>query len=132
MQKGSLSLSDQVGLFKKTVEEYLPLHICNSADLSFHLSKSIFLFVIGVNDYALNFLKKKNNGQPIDDEAVAELLISTYGNHLGVSNNFLKAKIFPMAYISSLKGKKLKKEKKKRKMLQLIKIILTYNFMNIL
>ncbi|EXC20533.1 hypothetical protein L484_027087 [Morus notabilis] len=69
--KGSLSLGEQVGLFRKTVEEYLPLHLKNKDDLSNHLSKSIFLFVMGVNDYGLNFLKKKNSGQPFDEDAAA-------------------------------------------------------------
>ncbi|PON77501.1 Lipase [Parasponia andersonii] len=80
--KGTLSLGEQVGLFKKTVEEYLPLHLEKSVDVSLHLSKSIFHFVMGVNDYALNFLKKKNSGQPVNEEAFAELLVAKYGEHL--------------------------------------------------
>ena len=87
MQKGTLSLGEQVLLFNKTVEEYLPLHLKTSADLSLHLSKSIFLFVMAVNDYALNFLKKKQSGQPMNDEAFADLLIAKYGDHLKVCNS---------------------------------------------
>ncbi|KAF4402961.1 hypothetical protein G4B88_010413 [Cannabis sativa] len=87
--KGSLSLGEQISLFKKTVEEYLPLHLKDIScvnGVSGHLSKSIFLLVIGVNDYALNFLKKNNTtttmGAPPNDEAFAQLLISNYGDHL--------------------------------------------------
>lgn len=83
-QKGTLSLGEQVGLFRKTVEEYLPLHLKNKDDLSKHLSKSIFFLVMGVNDYALNFLKKKNSGQPFDEDAAAQLLLDKFGNHLQV------------------------------------------------
>ena len=85
-QKGTLSLVDQVGLFKKTVMEYLPLHFPNRGDLNKHLSKSIFLIVMGVNDYALNFLKKKTSGQPFDDEAATQLLLQNFGNNLQVSD----------------------------------------------
>ncbi|XP_010108885.2 GDSL esterase/lipase 7 [Morus notabilis] len=80
--KGTLSLGEQVDLFRKTVEEYLPLYFKSKDDLSMHVSKSIFLLVVGVNDYALNFLKKKNSGQPFDDEAAAELLREKFQNHL--------------------------------------------------
>ena len=83
-QKGTLSLGEQVGLFRKTVEEYLPLHLKNKDDLSNHLSKSIFFLVMGVNDYALNFLKKKNSGQPFDEDAAAQLLLDKFGSHLQV------------------------------------------------
>ncbi|PIA63288.1 hypothetical protein AQUCO_00200957v1 [Aquilegia coerulea] len=50
-----LSFSDQINLFKKTIEHGLQPHF-NPEGLQKHLSKSIFLINIGVNDYLNNYI----------------------------------------------------------------------------
>ena len=84
MQKGVLSLGEQVDLFNKTVEEYLPLHL-KKARISKHISKSIFLVVVGVNDIGLNLLKKVNSTHSYLYKSELDGLVEKLGNHLTVN-----------------------------------------------
>lgn len=51
-----LNLDDQIKLFQKTVEQQLATHFASKKELSEYLSKSIFMFSIGNNDYINNYL----------------------------------------------------------------------------
>lgn len=79
---GILSLESQVDLFKKTVEEYLPPHVESQARLSKHLSKSIFLVVMGTNDYGFTLFKKINSTNPLDYTYAAEYLLEKLADRL--------------------------------------------------
>ncbi|KAG6635006.1 GDSL esterase/lipase 7-like [Carya illinoinensis] len=57
----NLSMEKQIELFRKTVQEYLPRLFTKEAELRNHLSKSIFLVVVGSNDYSLNYLSSQYN-----------------------------------------------------------------------
>ncbi|XP_048435322.1 GDSL esterase/lipase 7-like [Pyrus x bretschneideri] len=52
-----LNLKDQIDLFQRTVKSDLPGQIKNNTDLLQHLSKSIFLFSVGSNDFIDNYLE---------------------------------------------------------------------------
>lgn len=81
--KGILTMDQQVGLFKTTVGEYLPTHLPNPASVSDHLSKSIFMFVVGSNDYGLTFLGKHNGtAEESDFDAFATSLLDQYAIQL--------------------------------------------------
>ncbi|KAL5153187.1 GDSL esterase/lipase 7 [Glycine soja] len=54
-----LNLRDQINLFQRTIKKDLPRKIKNPIQLSKHLSKSIYVFSIGSNDYINNYLETK-------------------------------------------------------------------------
>ena len=83
MQKGVLRLEEQVDLFHKTVEQYLPLHLNGKASISEHVSKSVFLVVIGANDI-VHFLKKVNSTESNLYKSELDTLLEKLGNHLTV------------------------------------------------
>lgn len=56
MKKGKcLSLSDQVDLFEKTIDNNLKKKFKTQSELTKHLAGSLFMTAIGVNDYAFYF-----------------------------------------------------------------------------
>ena len=59
MQGGCLNLKEQLDLFERTVKSDLSGQFNNSNDLAEYLSKSIFLFSVGNNDYLNNYLQPK-------------------------------------------------------------------------
>lgn len=77
-------MESQVDLFKKTVEEYLPPHVESQARLSKHMSKSIFLVVMGSNDYGFTFFKKINSTNPLDYTYAADYLLEKLADRLEV------------------------------------------------
>ena len=87
MQEVTLSMEKQIELFRKTVQEYLPSHFSSAIELKDYLSKSIFLVIIGSNDYSHNYLSTQYNSSRIYNmKQFADLL--TYGleQQLQVSN----------------------------------------------
>jgi len=79
LQGRCLNLRDQVNLFQNTVENDLPVMI-NSIELSEHLSNSIYVFIIGTNDYISNYLGTKT----YQSISFAELLITTISDQVKV------------------------------------------------
>ncbi|KAH7522046.1 GDSL esterase/lipase 7 [Ziziphus jujuba] len=82
--EGTMSLDKQIMLFKETVEEYLPQHFKNTAEISQYVLDSVFAILIGSNDYLGNYLNKKYNnatGRYNGDE-FANLLISNLEKQL--------------------------------------------------
>lgn len=80
----NLNLTEQVRLFRKTVDTILPQHLKTPEAISRHLSSSIFLVLIGSNDYAMNYLLPQfsNSSRLYNPEQFAELLLNELGNHL--------------------------------------------------
>uniref|UniRef100_A0A2N9FIK5 SGNH hydrolase-type esterase domain-containing protein n=1 Tax=Fagus sylvatica TaxID=28930 RepID=A0A2N9FIK5_FAGSY len=77
-QEVTLSMEKQIELFRKTVQEYLPSHFSSAIELKDYLSKSIFLVIIGSNDYSHNYLSTQYNSSRIYNmKQFADLL--TYG-----------------------------------------------------
>lgn len=76
MQGSNLNLTEQVRLFRKTVDTILPQHLKTPEAISRHLSSSIFLVLIGSNDYAMNYLLPQfsNSSRLYNPEQFAELL----------------------------------------------------------
>ncbi|GMN56814.1 hypothetical protein TIFTF001_025926 [Ficus carica] len=77
-----MSLGEQVDMFQKTIEEYLPSQFQSHDRLSEHVSKSIYLVVMGVNDISLNFLRKENSSNPLDYLRYFDLLVEKLENRL--------------------------------------------------
>jgi hypothetical protein len=60
MQGGNTwGMQEQIALFNKTVENYLPRQIKNPEELSKYLSRSIFVISVGSNDYLYNYLQPR-------------------------------------------------------------------------
>lgn len=70
-----LSMSVQVDLFNKTIENNLKKNFKTESELSSHLAKSLFLTVIGVNDYAFSYDKKTHNANEFANRLLHEFLI---------------------------------------------------------
>ncbi|RVW75701.1 GDSL esterase/lipase 7 [Vitis vinifera] len=85
----TLSLGQQVGLFKQTVEMYLPQQFKSSQEISQYISNSLFVVFTGSNDYIHNYLQPSqyNSSRQYNDEKFADLLVTEYGNQLSVSNS---------------------------------------------
>lgn len=77
-----MSLGEQVDMFQKTIEEYLPSQFQSHDRLSEHVSKSIYLVVMGVNDISLNFLRKENSSNPLDYLRDFDRLVEKLENRL--------------------------------------------------
>ncbi|KAK4568892.1 hypothetical protein RGQ29_004349 [Quercus rubra] len=78
-----LSMDRQVELFKKTAQEYLPTLFGNPDELKDYLSKSIFLVVIGRNDYTQNFLSPKyNSSSKWSMKQFAEIIVDELGSKI--------------------------------------------------
>ncbi|PON45615.1 SGNH hydrolase-type esterase domain containing protein [Parasponia andersonii] len=80
--KGIISLVEQVDMFKRTKRLYLPLHLNSKASISGHISNSIFLVVMGINDIRLNFLKKVNSTYSHKFANELDFLVEKLGNRL--------------------------------------------------
>ncbi|KAG6720754.1 hypothetical protein I3842_03G076800 [Carya illinoinensis] len=74
-----LNLNDQIDLFEITVKSELPNYIKGSNELSEYLSKSIFIFSIGSNDYINNYLEPDiySTSKYYPPQPFAQLLMDT-------------------------------------------------------
>ncbi|XP_022632257.1 GDSL esterase/lipase 7 [Vigna radiata var. radiata] len=74
-----LNLRDQVNLFQNTVEKDLAEMINNSTQLCEHLSKSMYVFITGTNDYISKYLGTTYSGTDKIYQSIsfADLLIAT-------------------------------------------------------
>ncbi|PON58057.1 Lipase [Parasponia andersonii] len=70
-----LNLKDQIVLFKSTIELELERKFKNRDEFSDYLSKSIFIFSIGNNDYMNNYLEKKPEERKEDPQTFAQHLV---------------------------------------------------------
>lgn len=79
-----LDLKEQVNLFQTTIKTDLATEIKNPTQLSDHLSKSIYIFSIGSNDYINNYLdtENSNSSKRYQPKSFAELLIENLSLHL--------------------------------------------------
>lgn len=85
VQGVTLSMEKQIGLFRKTVQEYLPLLFRNADELRNHLSKSIFLVIVGNNDYSQNYLSSQyNSSRTYNMKQFADLLVYDLDQQLQV------------------------------------------------
>lgn len=89
LQGKCLNLKDQIDLFQRTVKSDLPGQFQNPHDLLHYLSKSIFLFSIGSNDFINNYLyiKAFDTSQRYSPQQFAQLLMDALANHLEVPNS---------------------------------------------
>ncbi|CAA7022858.1 unnamed protein product [Microthlaspi erraticum] len=85
-----LSMSVQVDLFNKTIEKNLKKNFKTESELSSHLAKSLFLIVIGVNDYAFSYDKKTHNANEFANRLLHDFLIQIKRLHkLGARRFFI-------------------------------------------
>ncbi|KAI9153663.1 hypothetical protein LWI28_014709 [Acer negundo] len=86
MVGGCLRLSKQVELFEETVKWQLQTYYKTSQELSYYLSKSLFLITIGSNDYISNYLDDTIIGKiirkRISPDQFAQLLIDRLSDQL--------------------------------------------------
>ncbi|KAJ7953968.1 GDSL esterase/lipase family [Quillaja saponaria] len=74
-----LSMDKQTEYFMSTIEKDLPSIISNSEEVTLHLSKSIFLVSIGVNDYTTNYLINfKRTWTGYTPEAFGDFLLNEF------------------------------------------------------
>lgn len=91
----NLSMEKQIELFRKTVQDYLPRLFSNEAELRNHLSKSIFLVVVGSNDYSLNYLSSQYNTSRIFNMVqFADSLVYYLQTQLQVKSSFSSREMF--------------------------------------
>ncbi|KAK0585215.1 hypothetical protein LWI29_024768 [Acer saccharum] len=83
---GCLRLSKQVELFEETLKWQLQTYYKTSQELSYYLSKSLFLITIGSNDYISNYLDDTLIGKiirkRISPDQFAQLLIDRLSDQL--------------------------------------------------
>ena len=88
VQGGCLRLSKQVELFEETVKWQLQTYYKTSQELSYYLSKSLFLITIGSNDYISNYLDDTLIGKiirkRISPDQFVQLLIDRLSDQLKV------------------------------------------------
>lgn len=87
LQGKCLNSNDQIDLFERTVKSELPRHYVNgSKELSEYLSKSIFIFSIGSNDYINNYLEPNvyNSSKLYPPQPFAQLLMDTLAQRFQV------------------------------------------------
>ncbi|KAK7266639.1 hypothetical protein RIF29_19288 [Crotalaria pallida] len=78
-----ISLLEQINYFEGTVQRDLRTQITNPTQLSEHISKSIYLFSIGSNDYLLNYLLPMNTTSKLyQPEPFAQVLIDRLSQQL--------------------------------------------------
>ncbi|KAL8152408.1 hypothetical protein V2J09_010168 [Rumex salicifolius] len=83
LRGGCFNLHQQVGFFESTVNQVLKTHYTNSKDLSRHLSKSLFVFVIGSNDYINNYFSSfYPDSKKYTPKQFADLLLSQVSHQL--------------------------------------------------
>ncbi|XP_059452681.1 GDSL esterase/lipase 7 [Corylus avellana] len=76
-----LNLNEQIDLFERTVRSELPRHFKNPEELSDYLSKSIFIFSVGSNDYINNYLQPNmySTSNRYPTQPFAQLLVDSLG-----------------------------------------------------
>ncbi|KAL2335370.1 hypothetical protein Fmac_016583 [Flemingia macrophylla] len=79
-----LDLKEQINLFEMTVKMNLVIEIENPTQISNHLSKSIFIFSTGSNDYINNYLDKEhfNTSKLYQPKTFAEILVENLSLHI--------------------------------------------------
>ncbi|MCL7050414.1 hypothetical protein MKW94_014875 [Papaver nudicaule] len=79
-----LSLDEQISYFQSTVRNDLPKIFSNPEVLSHYLSRSVFVFAIGANDYLNNYLQPQlyNSSKTNSPQQFANLLLDTLGQQL--------------------------------------------------
>lgn len=86
IQGENLSLGKQVELFRTTVEQYLPYYYNSPKKLSQHLSKSIFILLIGANDYVNNYFLRQlpayNRSLHYTSEEFSQLIVNQLGQYV--------------------------------------------------
>jgi hypothetical protein len=89
LQGKCLNLNEQIDLFERTVRSELPRHFKSPEELSEHLSKSIFIFSVGSNDYINNYLQPNTYNTSIryPPQPFAQLLVDSLGQRFEVIYN---------------------------------------------
>jgi len=101
MQGVTLSMEKQIKLFRKTVEEYLPSHF-GAAELRKYLSKSIFLVIVGSNDYSHNYLSNQyKSSQIYDMKQFSDLLLDNLQSQLLVIKSSLSPRSDDVVRVTS-------------------------------
>ncbi|KAI3924380.1 hypothetical protein MKW98_032581 [Papaver atlanticum] len=79
-----LSLDEQINYFQSTVRNDLPKIFRSPRVLSHYLSRSVFIFAIGTNDYLNNYLQPQfyNRSKTNPPQQFANLLLDTLGQQL--------------------------------------------------
>ncbi|XP_043724032.1 GDSL esterase/lipase 7-like [Telopea speciosissima] len=105
----NLALEVQIELFKETVNNYLPKNFKTKDELLQYLSKSIFVVVIGGNDYINNYLlpAQYNSSSLYNAEQFAGILLKEFKQHLQELYNmgakkFLVFNISPIGCIPAM------------------------------
>ncbi|RVW97979.1 GDSL esterase/lipase 7 [Vitis vinifera] len=85
-----LNLDDQIELFKMTVKQNLAKEYGSKKELSAYLSKSIFVFSIGNNDYLNNYLQphQYNSSHRYTPQQFAQLLVDKLSQGLKVQRSY--------------------------------------------
>ncbi|KAF6175394.1 hypothetical protein GIB67_036485 [Kingdonia uniflora] len=86
VQLGCMNFDKQIDLFTRTVNNDLPNQYKTSKELSDHLAKSIFVVIIGSNDYLNYYLMAPMKSKHITSKAFATSLIGELSNRLEVNN----------------------------------------------
>ncbi|XP_041007745.1 GDSL esterase/lipase 7-like [Juglans microcarpa x Juglans regia] len=114
-----LNLNEQINLFERTVKSGLERHACmqyfnmSSNELSDYLSKSIFIFSVGSNDYLNNYLEPNvyDTSKRYPPQPFAQFLVDTLGKvfqrlyNLG-GRKIIMFEIGPIGCIPSITRKK--------------------------
>ncbi|KAI6700426.1 hypothetical protein NL676_014750 [Syzygium grande] len=79
-----LNLGDQVRLFESAAHDDLPRLFKSSNEFSGYLDKSIFAFLIGSNDYIINYLNPTlySTSKTYEPRPFAKLLVAALSRHL--------------------------------------------------
>ncbi|KAL2896690.1 GDSL esterase/lipase 7, partial [Bienertia sinuspersici] len=77
-----LSLDEQIRMFENTVKNQLASKFNNTTQLSQHLSKSIFIFSVGNNDYINTYFGFLQTRRRFNPQQFAKLLIDTLSQQL--------------------------------------------------
>ena len=87
---GILNLDDQIELFKMTVKQNLAKEYGSKKELSAYLSRSIFVFSIGNNDYLNNYLQphQYNSSHRYTPQQFAQLLVDKLSQGLKVQRSY--------------------------------------------
>lgn len=101
MSKGGyFSLDEQIELFNATVNYALSRIIQDITKLEEHLSKCIFLFSVGSNDYIQNYLQSGMGSYYNDNsEEYADYLLEKLASHVKVKILFERLMLVYMRFI---------------------------------
>lgn len=86
LQGKCLNLNEQIDLFERTVGSELPRHFKSPEEFSEYLSKSIFIFSVGSNDYINNYLQPNmySTSNRYPPQPFAQLLVDSLGQRFEV------------------------------------------------